>query len=86
MPTANVPLNKTWTQLAADTDENLLVTFHGDATLEFATTASDDPPVVDGHRLTKDDAITRSVIGPGYVWARTVGSLRPNTATLVVSK
>jgi hypothetical protein len=41
---------------------------------------------VDGHRLSKSDALTRSIIGPGYVWARCVASLRPNTAQLVVTK
>lgn len=86
MPTTNITITKGWSQIALDSDDYLLVTFHGDATLEFATTSADSEPTVDGHRLSKTDALTRSIIGPGYVWARCVGSLRPNTAQLVVTK
>lgn len=86
MPTTNVTITNTYTQIAADTDTSLLVTFDSDAMVEFATTTTAAAPTVRGHRLSKQDGISRAIIGPGYVWARTVPGLRPGSAQLVVTK
>lgn len=86
MATSNPVVTAAWTKLAESSDVDLLVTWETPVVLEVATTSANSAPAVIGHRVTNEDAITRSVIGPGYVWARTVAGSRPSSVQVVVSK
>lgn len=86
MPTINTHVTTSWTKLADASDNDLLVTWSIPATLEVASTTANAAPIVEGHRLTNMDAITRSVLGAGYVWAKLVGGSMPADITLIVSK
>lgn len=86
MPTINTPITGTWTKVAETADANLLVSWSENTTIEVASTTTNSAPTVTGHTLSNDSAITRSVIGPGYIWAKTVPGSLPATITLVVSK
>lgn len=70
MPTANVNITQSWTKLADDTDLTVLVTSRSIYAVEVATTAADSAPSVSGHLLHDGDAITRDLIGSGFLWAR----------------
>ena len=74
MPTSNLVVTAAWTQVAADTKTELLITWKAPVIVEFATTATNVAPTVFGHELSRDDGVTRSVIGKGFVWARVVPS------------
>ena len=90
MATTNVTVTNVWTKIAEDTAEYLLVsapysrygTNH--VTVEFAVTDADAAPSesLAGHALDGSDALTRGVIGPGFVWAR---ALQDRNAGIVVS-
>lgn len=84
MPTTNQAIDTNWAQVALDTDTNLLVTWKDPAQVECAATAANAAPAVNGHLFTREDAISRSLIGPGFVWVRAL----PPTPKLaiVVSK
>lgn len=83
MPTINITLPATWTKVA-DAGEDFLVSYPGGYRFEVALTTGNTPPTIGlGHHLLPGEALTRSVIGPGYVWARCV-EYQGNT--LVVSK
>lgn len=72
MPTTNVTVGRTWVKLA-DASQAFLISANFDAVLEIATTSADSAPTVDGHKLrvgVGENALTRDVIGAGYVWAR----------------
>lgn len=70
MPTANVEITQSWTKLANSSDVTVLVTSRSIYTIEVATTAADSAPSVSGHLLHDGDAITRDLIGAGFLWAR----------------
>ena len=86
MPTSNITVTSSWTQLAADTNTDLLVTYNENSVIEVAATAINVVPTINGHRLSKDAAMTRAVIGSGFVWARTVAGSVPSQITAIVSK
>lgn len=86
MPTTNVQVTQAWVKIAETSHTEFLVTWDDRVDLEFATTTADSAPTVRGHRLSRDSAITRSVLGAGYVWARVVASGHGSAALLVVSK
>ena len=86
MPTTNVQVTKTWSKIAEASTAELLATWDDRVDLEFATTAADSAPTVRGHRLSRECAITRIVLGAGYVWVRVVPSGHGDAALLVVSK
>jgi len=86
MTTYNTAVTPTWTKLADSNAGDLLVTWSNSVTVEFATTGADVAPVVSGHKLGPDSAITRSLIGAGFVWARLIAGSKPASVTLVVSK
>lgn len=86
MATSNIQLSSSWTKVAESTNDELLITWGDKVNIEFATTSADAAPTVRGHVITFDQAITRSVIGSGFVWAKTVSGAYPSTITLVVSK
>lgn len=86
MSTVNTLISSTWTKVAADSDDAFLITWDNPVEVEFAVTAVDAAPTVHGHRLNRQDALTRLVLGNGFVWARTVSGSMPATVGLVVSK
>lgn len=85
MSTLNIAITNAWTKLADASATELLVSWADPVTVELATTEADAAPTVVGHRLTRDDAVSRGVLGSGYVWARLIGKV-PAGANLVVSK
>ena len=86
MPTSNITITGSWTQLATDTNTDLLATFDENIAVEVASTATNTAPTVTGHRLSNQSAITRAVIGSGYVWARTAAGSVPSQISVIVSK
>lgn len=86
MPTVNTLITGSWTKIAETSNSDLLVSWEHTGVLEIATTATDVAPTVRGHRLDRDSAFTRSLIGPGYVWAKTIAGAKPASVTLVISK
>lgn len=85
MATSNITITSAWTQLALDTNTELLATWDTAATVEVATTAASVAPTVTGHRLGREQALSRGVLGSGFVWARLVGGV-PASLSVVVSK
>jgi hypothetical protein len=89
MATTNVTVTSTWTKLANTEDDHVFVTAAGPAVLEVATTAADAAPSgIVGHRLpvaSIGDAISRDLLGPGYVWCR-IADHRVTSQVVVVSK
>lgn len=86
MATTNIEVTSSWVKLADVTDTELLVTWSTPVTIEVATTSANTAPTVNGHRLSNSDAITRGVIGSGYVWAKLVSGAFPPAAPVVVTK
>jgi len=84
MATTNVTVTQTWTKLAEDSDDPILISFSTPVFFEVATTATDVAPVVSGHQLQYDDQIVREVIGPGFIWARIINSPTTITSGLAV--
>jgi hypothetical protein len=88
MATSNVTISATWTKLATADDDPVLVTSKSPAMIEFATTATDVAPTVTGHAvpdMSGGAAMTRMVIGDGFLWCRIVDS-RFASASVEVSK
>ena len=85
MATSNITATAEWTKIADATDDHLLVSTNASSAYEVATTAADAAPATSvlGHRMDAHDAVNRLLIGPGYVWARNIGS---GDANLVVTK
>ena len=86
MTTSNITISTSWVQIASTADTDMLATFDTTVIMEVATTAANSAPTVQGHKLSSDSAITRSVIGSGYVWAKLVKGSYPSSITLIVSK
>jgi hypothetical protein len=84
MPTANVNASTNWTKVADASNTELLITWSAPGTIEVATTAADSAPTVNGHRLTRESAITRAAIGAGFVWVRSLSA--GSAPELAVSK
>lgn len=84
MATVNIQVGSSWTKIAEDGEEFLASNIQP-GPMEYATTTTDAPPAagIHGHSLGSDDALTRAVIGGGYVWAR-MGDYGA-TGTVVVS-
>jgi hypothetical protein len=70
MPTVNLNVTESWTKIADATHLTVLVTSRSIYTIEVAVTAADSAPEVLGHLLHDGDAITRDIVGPGFLWAR----------------
>lgn len=83
MATANITVGSTWTQIALNTDDNLTVSSRYVENVEYAATEADTAPTVEGHALSGGMGITRLLIGPGYIWAR---SLSGGDVVLAVTK
>lgn len=86
MPTINTPVTTAWTKIAASTDTELLATWNTPVGLDLAVTATDVAPTVEGHRLTKEDQISRAAVGTGFVWVKLRPGSIPSTIDLVVTK
>lgn len=86
MATSNISVTPAWTKIADASNTDLLVTWDTPVAIEFATTAADAAPTIRGHRIPPDSAITRSILGSGYVWAKTVSGAVPADISVVVSK
>jgi hypothetical protein len=86
MATSNINITNAWTKIADASNAELLVTWNAPVWIEVATTVADSAPVVSGHRLAPESAITRTIIGAGYVWAKVVASANSAAMDLVVSK
>lgn len=86
MPTINTLITGAWTKIAESSNSDLLVSWENTGVLEVATTTADVAPTVRGHKLDRDSAFTRSLIGPGFVWAKTAAGAKPSSVLLVVSK
>ena len=88
MATSNITVTHAWTQVALNTDDAFLLTCAGPALLEVAATAADAAPIgIVGHRLpsaSSGDAITRDILGAGYVWVRCMPPAE--SANVVVTK
>jgi hypothetical protein len=80
MATTNITLTANWTQIIDDGDDFLLslADASGHRVIAVATAASAPAATLRGHQLSTgsggNDAITRAIIGPGDVWARSQGS------------
>lgn len=83
--TANPALTAAWSVIVAAGDNFLLsLPFTARYDIEVATTdAAGTAPTVGGHRLAGDrqDGLTRDLLGPGTVWART----RSGATTVVLN-
>jgi hypothetical protein len=87
MSTANIAITDAWTPVVA-AGQDFLLTAPADALyqVEVAIAASaDDLASRHGHALfgARRDAINRTLIGPGIVYARTVGGV--TSSSLVVT-
>lgn len=52
MPTQNINITKTWTQLATSADADVLISTTFPNSIEYATTAANAAPTVIGHTLS----------------------------------
>lgn len=88
MATTNISINHAWTQLATAAEEAVLISTKFPHPVQYATTAADVAPDLEGHTLANKDALSRSVIGSGYIWARVAPDvvLVSESVTLVVTK
>ena len=85
MPTKNVTVTQAWTNLSSASDGTLLISWQDPSVLEIATTSAMVEPTVIGHRFNTEEEISRSDLGDGYVWARTVASSYQKRVTVVVT-
>lgn len=80
MATANTTLTTNWAKIVDDGDDFLFSLADPAGHRVIAVAISDAAPAstVRGHVLSTgsggNDAITRGIIGPGNVWARSLGS------------
>jgi hypothetical protein len=69
--TTNINVGTAWVKLANASDVTVLISHGKRATVQLAATNTDvAPTTVLGHDITLDDAITRDILGPGFIWAR----------------
>lgn len=80
MATTNPTLTSAWSKLVDAGDEFLLtLPFSTRTSIEVAIKDTDAAPTVQGHVLRGEEgaSMTRSLIGPGYVYARTQAGTVP---------
>jgi hypothetical protein len=69
--TTNISVGSPWVKLAAATDTSVLISHGKRAEVQVAATTADAAPSgVLGHNIDQDDAITRDILGAGFIWAR----------------
>lgn len=86
MATSNIAVTAAWTKLADATSADFLATWDVPVTMEVATTAADSAPTVIGHKIPPGYAVTRTAIGPGYIWAKLNAGSVPASVPVIVSK
>ncbi len=86
MPTSNISVTSTWTKIADEADEGFLLTWDSPVTVEVASTSADAQPIIRGHKLRMNEAITREILGAGYVWAKLCSGSFPAAVSVVVTK
>lgn len=77
MATTNPALTTSWSKIVDAGDEFFLtLPFATRVSIEVATKDTDTAPSVQGHVLRGDrlESMNRSLIGPGYVYARVVSA------------
>jgi hypothetical protein len=87
MATVNETIGLEWEKIA-DPTEDFLITVRRVA-IELAVTNTETPPTIDfGHHVSqyKGNAGMRSVIGPGYVYARVFPGSRVDEAETAISR
>ena len=80
MATTNPTLNGSWTKIVDAGYEFLLtLPFSTRVDVEIATQDTEEAPTVRGHVLRGDqfESLNRTLIGPGYVYARTTAGTVP---------
>ena len=80
MATTNPTLNGSWTKIVDAGYEFLLtLPFSTRVDVEIATKDTEEAPTVKGHVLRGDqfESLNRTLIGPGYVYARTTSGTVP---------
>ena len=87
MSTYNAWINPvSWTKVVESTDTDFLITWDSAKVVEFAATDTDTEPTVKGHRISRENMITRDEVGYGYVWAKSAPGGASNGIQLTVSK
>jgi hypothetical protein len=88
LATTNVSLTTSWVKLANDSDDPVLISYNSSsAYLQIATTATDVAPSgIEGHIISYNEAVIRSVVGGGFIWGRVTGDSVDATVTVVVTK
>lgn len=76
MATTNITVYDTWTKVVDSGKEfTLTVSTSYLGYLEIAAVDTDIVPTVKGHRVkSPEESMNRSLIGPGYVYARAMGT------------
>ena len=84
MATVNIEIvDDDWTQLATDTDDQVLAQKNGSSDWYIALTSTNTKPTLDfPHLLRGDEQVSRLVFGSGYVWAKN----GKDTAQITVTK
>lgn len=85
MPTTNMNIGPNWTQVASTSDSAVLISWDTAAILEVATTSQNTAPTGKGHKFFQDKPITRSDLGDGFIWARTVAGSFPTNIPAVIT-
>lgn len=86
MSTENICISAAWTNVASITDLSVLLTWTVPVSIELVTSLEAVAPTVRGHIFPRETPVNRSMIGTGYVWARTPPNSYPNQIVLTVSK
>lgn len=86
MPTSNINITTSWTKVADDTNQELLVSWNEPVSMEVALTSANGAPTVSGHTIAPGSAITRPILGAGFVWMRQIAAGGPATVPVVVTK
>jgi hypothetical protein len=88
MPTTNITVNKTtWTKVADSSNSELLMSWDYPTPMEVAVTATNAVPTVIGHKIASESAITRALLGSGFVWMKQApNNGNPAELTVVVTK
>lgn len=86
MTTSNTSLTSNWNKVANASDVSLLVSWVDTSPIEFAVTDADEAPTTIGHVLHREQGLTRTMIGAGYVWARAQPNSLGAACVITVSK
>ena len=89
MSTQNATITESWSKIADTADDPLLIqaAHGGSIQYEIATVATETAPTVAGHTIYQNEqAMTRSVLGAGHVYARlTYSSASADAGVLIVT-